>query len=527
MGVGGLLFVVALAAVACESSEPEGSLFGAGGLSGRGGSAGTGGYSAGAGGGEEAAAGGGAGSSGAGAGAGHGGASGAGGEGEVGGAAGGSGAGGSGVGGEGGAKGEGEGGAGGGASGEAGQGGAAGGGKALIANEIATGGFHSCALVENGEVRCWGSNSAGQLGDGTTTKQLTPVPVLTSPGGSPLTGARALVTGHGHSCVLIGDGEVHCWGWNSFGQLGDGTSTNRMNPAPVLTSPGGAPLGKVQALTLGFAHTCGLLDSGEVRCWGWNEDKQLGDGTTTNRKYPVPVLSGPGGPPFGDAQALGLSIAEHTCALLNSSEVRCWGDNGYGQVGDGTFGLPNYRAYPVPVVQSPGGAPLKSVKALALGASHTCVLHSDEKVRCWGMNNRGQVGDGTSIERHTPVLVLASPDGPPFSGVRALALGGWHSCALVGESVRCWGENAFGQVGDGTTDDRKNPVPLLESPGGPPLAGVQAMAASFQHSCARLADGSVRCWGSNLAGQLGDGTTTERHTPVPVLFAPGAEVLPP
>jgi alpha-tubulin suppressor-like RCC1 family protein len=199
--------------------------------------------------------------------------------------------------------------------------------------------------------------------------------------------------------------------------------------------------------------------SGETRCWGDNFRGQLGNGTLQDEYIPVLVLQWPGGPPLSGVQALALA-GWQSCALLTNGEARCWGNNYGGQLGDGT--AHNTRLTPVSVLQSPGGPPLTSVQALSLGNSHSCALLTSGEARCWGINNTGELGDGTTTERLTPVPVLVSPGGPPLSGVQALTLGDWHSCALLTSGdVRCWGGNGDGQLGDGTTTDQLKPVPVL------------------------------------------------------------------
>ncbi|HEU4411388.1 MAG TPA: hypothetical protein VFS43_39420 [Polyangiaceae bacterium] len=179
----------------------------------------------------------------------------------------------------------------GGSGGTGGQGGGGAGGGVPVVSQVAVGGDHSCAIAGNREVHCWGRNDRGQLGDGTTTTRLTPVPVLEAPGGPPLTGVQALALGHQHSCALRTSGEARCWGRNDDGQLGDGTTVDRLTAVPVLEAPGGAPLTGVQALALGTLHSCALRTSGEARCWGYNYFGQLGDGTQgTDRLTPVPVV---------------------------------------------------------------------------------------------------------------------------------------------------------------------------------------------------------------------------------------------
>lgn len=382
--------------------------------------------------------------------------------------------------------------------------------------QIASGTTHTCAVLKGGELRCWGSNFSGELGDGTVSPpRATPAPVLQSPGGAPLVGVQAVALGAKHSCALLRVGEVRCWGNNESGQLGDGTTTKRVTPVPVLQSPGGAPLTGVAALSLGFGHTCALMVAGDVRCWGSNGVGQLGDGTTTKRLTPVSLLQAPGGAPLTGVRAMEVG-SSHGCVLVDKGEVRCWGSNDHGKLGDGTtIG----RLTPVPVLQSPGGPPLAGARTLSAADVSSCVLLGDDSVQCWGGNWDCQLGDGTASDRTTPVPVLRSPDGAPLAGVRAMANNGGHGCAHFGDgTLACWGKNFAGQVGDGTNVSRSTAVPVLQAPAGPPLANVVTMALGARQTCALERSGDVACWGENWYAQLGDGTTIDRSTPVRVQF---------
>lgn len=265
-----------------------------------------------------------------------------------------------------------------------------------------------------------------------------------------------------------------------YGQLGDGTTTyDQPEPVNVIG------LRNVVALTASNRHTCALLEDSTVKCWGWNGDGRLGDGTTTRRVEPVSVVG------LTNVVTL-VSGASHTCALLEDSTVKCWGSNGNGQLGDGTTVLDN----PEPVnVEG-----LINVTALAANYGHTCAVLKDGPVKCWGSNGNGALGDGTSSQRSTPVAVidLDSITSEPLleepMTVAALAAGSSHTCALLGGgTVQCWGANIFGQIGDGTTTPASNPVSVKE------LTNVTAIAAGDDHTCVLLEDSTVKCWGDGYS----------------------------
>jgi alpha-tubulin suppressor-like RCC1 family protein len=354
---------------------------------------------------------------------------------------------------------------------------------------IATGGYHTCALAANGTVRCWGSNSTGELGVGTTAQRPAPVQVAGLGGG-----IQAVAAKGAHSCALTATGTARCWGNNSRGQLGDGTTIQRRTPVTVTTLGTG-----VQAIAAANLHTCALTAAGAVLCWGDNTHGQLGDGTTTQRLTPVQVTG------LGSGVRAISAGGDHTCAVTTAGAVLCWGDNISGQLGDGTSAQ---RTTPVAVSGLGSG-----VQSIALGYYHSCALSTVGAVSCWGYNAVGALGDGSTGDanhfRLTPVSVVGLG-----SGVREIAAGYEHTCAATtAGAMSCWGWNVHGQLGDNTTTNRLSPVPVAGLSG-----GVQALAGGIYHTCAMVTANAVYCWGSNALMQLGDGTTTERLTPVPVLF---------
>jgi alpha-tubulin suppressor-like RCC1 family protein len=286
-----------------------------------------------------------------------------------------------------------------------------------------TGGLpHTCALTTAGGVKCWGSNNQGQLGDGTTTQRLEPVDVsgLTS-------GVAAVAAGAYHTCAVTTTGGLKCWGYNNHGQAGDGTTDQRLTPVDVVGLTSG-----VAAVSAGYYHTCALTTTGGVKCWGYNQYGQVGDGTTDQRLTPVDVSG------LTSGVAAVAAGQEHTCALTTTGGLKCWGLNGYGRLGDGTG---DYRTTPVDVVGLTSG-----VAAVAPGNDHTCALTTTGGVKCWGDNEHGQLGDGTTTRRLTPVDVLGLA-----SGVAAVAAGTEHTCAVMTTGgLKCWGANYSGQLGNGT-----------------------------------------------------------------------------
>ncbi len=346
---------------------------------------------------------------------------------------------------------------------------------------LAAGGNHTCAISSAGGAKCWGDNGGGQLGDGTTTQRLTPVDVF-----GLMSGVQAISAGASHTCAIVGGG-AKCWGWNHYGQLGTGMTTTQLTPVDVSGLASG-----VTAIAASLNHTCALTTGGGVKCWGWNDSGQLGNGLTATQYSPVDVIGLSSG-----VQAIAAGWA-HTCALTTGGAVKCWGWNDFGQLGDGTL---ESRLAPTDVSGLSSG-----VEAITAGAEHTCALANGTSAMCWGSNLYGQVGDGTTAQRLTPVQVLGMA-----VDVTSLAAGGGHTCAVtVGRGVKCWGWNGGGQLGIGQGTAELTQVEVLG------LGSAAAISAGWTHSCALTVGGGGACWGWNVHGQLGDGTRTNRQMPVVV-----------
>ncbi len=349
---------------------------------------------------------------------------------------------------------------------------------------VSTGYRHTCAVTTSGGVKCWGSNYYGELGDGTTTYSNIPVDVvgLTS-------GVAFASSGYRHTCAVTTSGGVKCWGWNENGQLGVGTTRRRYTPVDVVGLTSG-----IASISSGGRHICAVTTSGGVKCWGSNKNGQLGDGTTTNSYTPVDVV----GLTSGVASVSSGNL--HTCAVTNSGGVKCWGSNYYSQLGDGSD-ISRYT--PVDVVGLTSG-----VASVSSGNLHTCALTSSEGVKCWGNNDYGQLGDGTTTDSNIPVDVVGLT-----SGIASVSSGVDHTCAVTNSGgVKCWGSNFIGKLGDGTSTDSYMPVDVVEL-----TSGVDSVSSGNRHTCAVTTSGGVKCWGNNDYGQLGDGTTTNSYIPVDVV----------
>jgi len=339
---------------------------------------------------------------------------------------------------------------------------------ATSAVEISSGREHTCAITGDGGVRCWGYNTNGQLGDGTTTTRRTPVDVV-----GLTAGAAQVSAGLHHTCAVTTDGAVRCWGDNHIGQLGDGTTEERHTPVDVVG------LSDVAAVTAGGTFTCALTTDGGVGCWGFNSYGQLGDGTEVSSPTPVGVAGLSSG-------VLSVSAGwSHACAVTDDGAAKCWGYNNHGLLGDGTT---MDRLIPVDVSGLSSGA-----TAISANETRTCAI-VDGGVKCWGE------------DRLVPVDVTALA-----SGVTAVSVGAGHSCVIVGTGAMCWGSGREGQLGAGRTFQASEPVTVWGL-----SSGVESISAGGAHTCAVTTTGAGRCWGWDEHGQVGDGSRVDKFIP----FAP-------
>jgi alpha-tubulin suppressor-like RCC1 family protein len=357
----------------------------------------------------------------------------------------------------------------------------------FVAEQVVAGDQHVCALTSDGTAYCWGYNRMGQLGDGTNTDRKVPTLV----GGS--TKFARLAAGRYFTCGLTSAGATWCWGDNSSGQLGIGTtgagSDSANKNAPGLVQ-GNVVL---QSIVAGQNHVCGVTAAGAAYCWGSYPSGQLGNGLGQDQTAPgrsAAALT---------LKSLALGGDTHTCGLTADGTAWCWGNNTFGQLGDGKKSNAGQRE-PSAVT---GG---QKFTMLALGRTSTCGLIADGSAYCWGSNAQGQLGDGTVEERLAPVRAA------PTLKFASLTAGDSQTCGVTSDgTAHCWGSNAFGQLGSGTSGGQQTAAVAVA--GGVKFATV---TGGEEFTCGVGIDRAAYCWGSNRAGWLGDGTDVQRTAPTRV-----------
>jgi alpha-tubulin suppressor-like RCC1 family protein len=398
----------------------------------------------------------------------------------------------------------------------------------LRAVELSAGASHTCALLSDGTVRCWGGNEIGQLGTGSLAGpdtcvvtadalmlpcSLKPVKVVG------LTDAVAIAAGAETTCALRANGTVECWGGNTFGELGNGTTMPALLPSLI---PG---LSGVHALSLVDYVACAVLSDGTVRCWGENLYGQTGNGDANgpdecvNKAIPsMPVYESCAETPTVVQGLTGAAVAAtgqfHTCVLMRDGSVQCWGMNSFGQLGDGR----NQEAHTCASGASANPCAVAPVRVLGLinaaavtvGSLHSCALLGDGTVSCWGES--GALGVVVETDCLNPGACATTPVAVPgLANVVTISAGDFYTCALLADgSVRCWGMNSSGSLGSGTTENSIAPVRVAN------VADAKAISSNDFHTCVLLGNGGVACWGQNEYGQLGDGTTSESAVAVAV-----------
>ena len=342
--------------------------------------------------------------------------------------------------------------------------------RALTATPIAAGDQHTCAIVANGTVQCWGKNDHGQLGDGTKTDSSIPVTV------SGINNAVSVATGQNHSCAVLATGYVNCWGANNQGQLGDTTNTESTSPVRVRVIN---ESNKASAVFANANRSCALLVNGYVKCWG---AAYLGNSGSTDFPKPVRVSR------VSNVIAVAVGRTGTSCVVIADGSAWCWGDGSNGELGNGTT---NIILYPVKVNN------ITNATVVAAGDNYACALLADGSVKCWGKNNVGQLGHGdtTSYSTSTPTAVLG------INNAISISAHYQHTCVVLATGgIKCWGANASKQLGnDSVADFSSTPVAVNG------ITDAAAVSVGNSNSCALLKDGSLSCWG--------DGSSTPTSAP--------------
>lgn len=343
------------------------------------------------------------------------------------------------------------------------------------------GGPSTCGQTTSDKIMCWGWGAGGQLGNGSTAQQLSPVFVE---GGAVY---PIVDTGGGHNCAINASSKLRCWGMNSEGQIGDNSTTSRSSPVNVDNAV------NYQAVGLGFDHSCAITTGGVLKCWGKNNYGQLGDNSTTNSSVPKVIDAG-----VSYKHVAGGS--RNTCGITTTGILKCWGDNSYGQLGIGSF-----AASLVPVVVDSGVSYAYVDTAFRFGYS-ACAITTAGILKCWGNNSSRMVGDGGTVNRTTPVVI---DDVNTYSKV---TITDGHACALtITNSLLCWGNNQFGQSFSEARSQALSPIAVASG------KTWKSVARGSEATCAIDSSDKLFCWGKNSYGQVGDGTNYIRSAPVPIM----------
>ncbi|MBM4413841.1 MAG: hypothetical protein FJ040_10430, partial [Chloroflexi bacterium] len=371
--------------------------------------------------------------------------------------------------------------------------------RTLPVPDIGVGEDFACTLTNTGDIYCWGDNTYGQLGDGSTTDRLYPVSV------TGLTGAVHLSVGTHHACAINGSGAVYCWGRNHRGQLGDGSTTNATTPQAV---SGTDMSSSVEQLAAGTVATCAEKSDDSIYCWGAGITQLGVAGISSDQLAPVASHT------FGAVQNLQLGNT-HACASQTNGAIRCWGNNSYGKFGASGDGS----------VAVEGFFDVDLVADLATGLDNTCVVRVTNDVYCAGRDTKGQLGNGDgdndSATNQDDFGMAAPWKVTGITDAQMITMGASAEYACVSTTtggVSCWGNNTYGQLGDGTTTNATVPVTVTGISG-----AVVRISAGTNHACAIVTTGEVYCWGDNRQGQLGTGDTTAYTAPQVVQASAGVD----
>lgn len=379
--------------------------------------------------------------------------------------------------------------------------------------KITSGNSHSCVVSSNDLAYCWGSSAGGQLGNGSNASSGFPVAVVTS---GVLSGKtiKSMEAGTGNVCAIASDDKVYCWGGGGGGgALGNGATLD--SNVPVAVSTAGVLNNKtIKAVASGNFFSCVIASDDKVYCWGNNFGGKLGNGTISNTSVPTAVNMS--GVLVGKTVKQLSAGSEHMCVIASDDKIYCWGFGGTGQLGNGGT---SQSTVPVAVTMN-GVLNGKTAKYLASGYSHSCVIASDDRVYCWGYNINGQLGNNSTTQSNVPVAVDSSV-ALNNKVITSISAGSFHTCGVDSNGLGyCWGFNQYGQLGDGST--AQSLVPVAINMGGVLSGKILTYIAAGEHNnCALTTENQAYCWGFNGNGQLGTGNnTTNSSNPLMVLPLP-------
>ncbi len=392
--------------------------------------------------------------------------------------------------------------------------------KAIVVSQVSAGADHSMIVMTDGSLWAAGSNDNGQLGDGSTTDRLTPVKVKTA-GGAAMTEVKQVSSGANHSMILKKNGDLWAVGLNKYGQLGDGSTAKKSNPVQVVTAgsaphetiqslgvtnptevltAAGRPLTEVAHISSGNEYTMIVKTDDTLWAVGWNVFRQLSDSTHINRSTPVEVKTATGRPMIEVSQ---VSVGNsHTVILKKNGDLWAVGKNTYGQLGDGSTAK---KSNPVQVMIDEG-QPMTEVVQVSAGFEHSMLLKKNGDLWAVGDNFSGQLGDGSKVAKKNPVQVMIAED-QPMTEVAQVSAGGAHTMILK-ENGELWavGDNQYGQIGDGTTNQKSRPV-QVKTATGEPMTEVASVSAGSFHTMIVKRNGTLWAVGWNQCGQLGNGNS--------------------
>lgn len=342
---------------------------------------------------------------------------------------------------------------------------------------ISAGSSHTCGIDTSqsaGTLKCWGSNFYGQIGDGSQTDRAFPQAVNAA------TVYSQVSVGADHTCAITWGNVLQCWGRNNFGQLGIGNTTD--TPSPFTVDAGT----NYTRVAVGGNTSCAIASGGQLKCWGYNGYGSIGDNTTVNRLVPTDVN-------VGTIYKSVSTSGNTTCAITSTDTLKCWGNNQYGQIGDGST---VNKMTPVVI---DGSETYQKISVGLISSFFTCGLTTAGKIKCWGENQYGQLGDGTTATHSLPTAINAAKNYTDIS------TGYVHTCAVeaVTAQLTCWGKNEYGQLGDYTTTMHTSAVI------GDNSKSYSSISLGYNYTCGRTNKNLLRCWGRNDFGQVGDGSSLD------------------